>query len=162
LRLNPHSADVLMHAALAAAYVGEYAKGVALAAQAIDLNPYFPDWYSYFSAEIEFLAGNYGTAAETGEDLVRAFPELGGYVTAALALAGREDAAREMKSIFLEVVRSAWAGQNPMNDEDAVEWFFSVNRWLKDRDRQKLVGAFQTVSLPVPGFESDKKKVDPN
>jgi DNA-binding SARP family transcriptional activator len=162
LRLNPHSADVLMHAALAAAYVGEYAKGVALAAKAIDLNPYFPDWYSYFSAEIEFLAGNYGTAAETGEDLVRAFPELGGYVTAALALAGREDAAREMKSIFLEVVRSAWAGQNPMNDEDAVEWFFSVNRWLKDRDRQKLVGAFQTVSLPVPGFESDKKKVDPN
>ena len=28
LRLNPHSADVLMHAALAAAYVGEYAEGV--------------------------------------------------------------------------------------------------------------------------------------
>jgi adenylate cyclase len=158
LRLNPHSADGLMHAALAAAYVGEYSDGVALAAKAIDLNPYFPDWYSYFSAEIEFLAGNYGTAAETGEDLVRAFPELGGWVTAALALAGQNKAALAMKSVFLGVVRSAWVGEHPMNDEDAVEWFFSVNRWLKDRDRQKLVGAFQTVSLPVPGFASGKKE----
>jgi len=40
--------------------------------------------------------------------------------------------------------------------------FFSVNRWLKDRDRQKLVGAFQTVSLPVSGFASGRKKVDHN
>jgi DNA-binding SARP family transcriptional activator len=162
LRLNPHSADVLMHAALAAAYLGEYAEGVTLAAKAIDLNPYFPDWYSNFSAEIEFLSGNYETAAETGEDLVRAFPELGGYITAALALAGRPKAALAMKSIFLDVVRSAWVGENPMNDEDAVEWFFSVNRWLKDRDRQKLVAAFQAVSLPVPGLHPVRKKVDHN
>jgi len=73
-------------------------------------------------------------------------------------LAGREKAALAMKSIFLEVIRSAGVGDHPMNDEDAVEWFFSVNRWLKDRDRQKLVGAFQMVSLPVPGFASGKKE----
>jgi DNA-binding SARP family transcriptional activator/Flp pilus assembly protein TadD len=157
LRLNPHSADVLMHAALAASYLGEYAEGITLATKAIDLNPYHPDWYSSMSVQIEFLAGNFEAAAEPGENLTRAFPELGGWITAALALAGQEKAALAMKSVFLEVVRSAWVGENSMNDEDAVEWFFSVNRWLKDRDRQKLVGAFQAVSLPVPRFASGKK-----
>jgi DNA-binding SARP family transcriptional activator/TolB-like protein len=157
LRLNPHSADVLMHAALAASYLGEYAEGVTLAAKAVDLNPYYPDWYSYFSAEIEFLAGNFETAAETGEDLVRALPELGGWVTAALSLAGKEKAAKEMKSAFLEVVRGAWTGENAMNDEDAVEWFFSVNRWLKDRDREILVRGLEAALLPVRSFALGRK-----
>ncbi len=148
-QLNPNSADVLIHGALAAAYLGDASRGLDLAERALELNPLHPDWYYYFAAQIQVLAGEYDKAYEIGHPFVQDIPELGGWMAAALAIAGRHLEAKQTARKFVETVRAAWVGSQPMREQDAVEWFFSVNRWLHDRDRDTLARGLAVAGLLV-------------
>ena len=150
-RLNPNSADVLIHGALAAAYLGDASRGLELAERAIELNPLHPDWYCYFAAQIQVLAGQYEAAYAIGRPFAQDIPELGGWMAAALALGGRHrEEAKQAAREFVETVRAAWVGSDPMREQDAVEWFFSVNRWLRDSDRDRLAQGLVSAGLLVP------------
>jgi DNA-binding SARP family transcriptional activator len=147
LELNPRSADVLMHAALAFAFLGEAERGVSLSRRAIELNPLYPDWYCYFMSVIECLAGNYDASIAMGAPHADAFLELGGWVAAACILAGRRQEAMTTAEHFRKTLVRAWAGSEPMRPGEELEWFLSVNRWLTDRDRGILLPALQQAGI---------------
>ena len=70
-------------------------------------------------------------------------------MAAALAIAGRHLEAKQTARKFVETVRAAWVASQPMREQDAVEWFFSVNRWLHDRDRNTLARGLAVAGLLV-------------
>jgi tetratricopeptide (TPR) repeat protein len=148
--LNPNAADTLMSCALAAAYLGDAAKAKKLAEQARLLNPLYADWYTYMLAQIHFLGGDLEEAIEVGRPHIAAFPELAGWLAAALGVLGRTSEARAEGQQFLELVGNCWAGQDPMRTEDAVNWFFSVNRFLSEADRALLARGLKAAGLPLP------------
>jgi TolB-like protein len=151
--LNPNAADTLMSCALAAAYLGDAAKGKRLAEQARLLNPLYADWYPYMLAQILLLAGDIEEAIEVGRPYIAAFPELAGWMAAAFGVLGRTSEARAEGQRFLELVGNCWSGQDPMRVEDAIAWFFSVNRFLCEADTALLTRGLKAAGLPLPACD---------
>src|SRR5215813_10925281 len=137
--LNINAADNIMNCACATACLGDTAKAKLLAEQARKLNPFHADWYYYVLTQIHFLGGDYREAFDAGHPYINGFQELAGWTTAALGILGREDEARAEGRRFLHIVEGAWAGETPMQTEDAVAWFLSVNHFLHNDDKQLLL-----------------------
>jgi TolB-like protein len=57
LVLNPNDTDVLVHAALCRAYLGDAESALSLANKAMRLNPFFPPWYAAPAGLALFLLG---------------------------------------------------------------------------------------------------------
>lgn len=134
--LNPHSADVLIHVALVKANLGDAEGAVALATEAKALNPLFPDWYSYMHAVILVLAEDYVGALAVGLPIAREYFELPGWLAVAAAQSGNMTTAGEMGASLHALTRDNWVGVEPWSPRQAVEWFISVNRWVRGRERQ--------------------------
>jgi DNA-binding SARP family transcriptional activator len=144
---NPHSADTLMHVALLKAYSGDADTSLALADEALDLNPLFPDWYLYFKAQILILAGRPLEALELALGVADSFIELPGWLAIAAAEAGDEAALRDMVSGLLSLTRRHWTGDEPWTKQRATEWFLSVNRWLTGAQRDMVRNGLRKAGL---------------
>ena len=57
LLLNPNDTDVLVHASLCRAYLGDGASSLELARKAMRLNPAFPPWYAAPAGLALFVLG---------------------------------------------------------------------------------------------------------
>ncbi|MCB1376791.1 MAG: hypothetical protein KDK89_00255 [Alphaproteobacteria bacterium] len=145
--LNPHSADVLMHVALVKAFIGEPDAGMKLASQAVNLNPLYPDWYSYFQCVIHVLVGEYDLAMSSGMGVASQFLEVAGWLAIAAGFKGDQALATEMANLLRANVRSSWRGDQPWKERDAAEWFLSVNRWVDGRERALIIEGLRLSDL---------------
>jgi hypothetical protein len=145
--LNPHSADVLMHVALVKAFIGEPHAGISLAAEAVSLNPIYPDWYSYFQCVIYVLAGQHNLAMSSGMSVASQFLEVPGWLAIAAASKGDQAIATEMADLLRANVRNAWKGDQPWTERNAAEWFLSVNRWVDGQEREMIIERLRQSGL---------------
>ncbi|CAN5274965.1 adenylate/guanylate cyclase domain-containing protein [soil metagenome] len=131
--LNPNAADTLMNCACGQAFLGQVDHAKDLVYRAFELNPYHADWYFYMQAMVCFLDRDYGACAKIVRSSIHAFPELVGWTTAALAIAGRDDESRAEGKGFIASVAARWAGAQPCTPQDAFDWFLSVNHYLPEQ-----------------------------
>lgn len=146
--LNPNDPDVLVHLALGYAYLGEPARGLALAEAARRLHPFHPDWYFAALAANHFAAGHWRAAADLLGRFPDAWADSRAFLAAAHAHLGELDRAREHARRFL--ARFAVAIAPGARPADAVAWVLRVNPLRREEDRAALVAGLVAAGLPAP------------
>jgi TolB-like protein/tetratricopeptide (TPR) repeat protein len=147
IALNPNDADVLAHAALCRAYLGEPEAGAALATKAIRLNPRHPDWYLACAAVPLFLLGRYGDAAALVARAPRATVDLPAYLAASYALLGDAARAAPVLEMFVsDFVEKITFGRQPEPGEP-LRWFLHVNPFRRAEDAEHVARGLRLAGL---------------
>jgi len=127
LALNPNDADVLAHAGLCRAYLGDPAEGLALAEKAIRLHPRHPEWYRVSLAAPLFALGRYADARDAVAATPRAFVDVPAYLAASAALAGDLGAASRYREMFQETFVEKITFGRPPEPGEPLRWIEQVN-----------------------------------
>jgi TolB-like protein/tetratricopeptide (TPR) repeat protein len=155
LRLNPNDTDVLVHAGLCRAYLGEGELALELAQKAMRLNPAFPSWYTAPAGLALFVLGR---DAEMVELCARApvmmFVDVPAFLAASLALMGDIDRARSYLARFLaDVEERITYGRAPEAGEP-LQWLLHVNPFRRQEDADRLARGLRLAGLPGDPDES--------
>lgn len=147
LELNPNDADVLAHAALARAYLGDPASGVELARKAMRLHPRHPEWYVATLVVPLFALGCYDEARDTALRAPRALVDLPAYGAASAALAGDAPGAARLLPIFLADLREKILfGRDPEPGEP-LRWVAFVNPFRRGEVLDRLAHGLELAGL---------------
>lgn len=147
LALNPNDADVLAHAGLCRAYLGDPRSALALAEKAIRLHPRHPEWYGVSLAVPLFALGRYGEARDAVAAMPRAFVDVPAYLAASAALAGDLVAAVRYREMFEETfVEKITFGRAPEPGEP-LRWLEQVNPFRDPAPLATLSDALHTAGL---------------
>jgi TolB-like protein len=147
LALNPGDADVLAHAALGYAYLGDPARGLALGLAARRLHPFHPEWHLAVLAMNHFFAREPGEAVALLERAPDAYVDSRAFLAAGYAHLGDLERARENARRFLaRFARSIAPGASPA---DAISWVLRVNPLRREEDRVYLVEGMARAGIPV-------------
>jgi TolB-like protein len=150
LALNPNDPDLLAHAALGFALLGDAARALAAAAEARALHPFHPDWYfpcfalGHFvardpPAELDLLARAPDRMVDTRAFMAAARARLGDLAGA------RAEAARYLETFARKIVRApAFAPDAP------ARWVLHVNPFRRGEDRAQLAAALARAGLALP------------
>lgn len=124
--LNPYEAEILIASAVGMAFLGNLAEARKWAADALLLNPIYPEYYTGYLAGIQFLNSDYAEAIRTVEKCPDVFPYLMIWKAASLALLGQEAEAQQAYEQFRALTTSVWVGANPPTDEDLDIWILDA------------------------------------
>jgi DNA-binding SARP family transcriptional activator/TolB-like protein len=124
--LNPFDAEILIAAADGMAFLGNMAEALDWAAQALELNPIYPEYYTGYLAGIQFLNGDYSQAVRTVEKCPDAIPYLAVWKAAGMALMGDLAGARAAYDQYGSLIRAIWAGEAPPSDADLQAWIIDT------------------------------------
>jgi len=95
-----------------------------------------PDWYYYFASQFKCSPVSMIRPMKSDTRLCKT-SELGGWMAAVSpSPADTSKPGNSEKNLWKRC--EGLVGSQPMIEQDAVEWFFLVNRWLHDRDRDRL------------------------
>lgn len=133
--LNPNDAETLIAAACGLAFLGHIDDAHRLAAQAVQMNPIYPEYYSDYLSIIHFLGGDYQATITAVEKCRDGFPDRAVLAAAAWAHLGRKAEAAAAYRYFVTLTASRWEGPQP-SDEDTFEaWILDVLpvNWAKGR-----------------------------
>jgi TolB-like protein len=150
LALNPSDADVLAHAALCRAYLGDGASGVALADKASRLNPVSGDWYVAPAALSLLVVGRYEESIAYGVRNPHATLDCPALLAVACAHADdRRRAARYLHQFLTEFQERVLFGRQPEPGEP-LRWLLHVNPFRRAEDVERV-----TAGLRLAGLEGD-------
>ena len=156
LALAPSDPEVLAHAALCRAYLGDPGSAVLLAEKALRLNPRYPEWYLPCAAVPLFLLGRDAEAVALLSRAPRAVVDTPAYLAAAHALLGdREQAAACLELFLSELVEKITFGRAPEPGEP-LRWVLQVNPFRREEDVSRL-----TRGLALAGLSSDPDEPRP-
>lgn len=145
--LNPNDADVLAHAAMCRAYLGDAESGAALATKAARLNPHHPAWYAYCAALPLFLLRRYAEAVTLLATARRATVDVPAYLAAAHALMGDAERAAAALAMFLsDFVEKITFGRPPEPGEP-LRWLLHVNPFRRPEDADHLARGLALAGL---------------
>jgi TolB-like protein/tetratricopeptide (TPR) repeat protein len=134
LELNPNDADVLAHAALCRAYLGDPALGLTLASKAMRLNPHYPNWYVSSAALALFMLERYSEGLHLMARTPDAAVDVSAYQAAACALGGDFEKA----ATWLETFRSDFEEKITFGCQaeagDPLRWLMQVNPFRRPED----------------------------
>jgi TolB-like protein/class 3 adenylate cyclase len=133
ITLNPNDADVICDYGWLLAYLGEPQVGQKHIAEAMRLNPRYPDWYLFNLGQVSYLAGDYEGAIRA---LVRAspdFPPVRVFMAASHAMLGRDAEARAEIAAALKLnptltLANADDGGGPFRPEDLERFLAALRR----------------------------------
>lgn len=148
--LNANDADILMHAAVGFAHLGDAERAGALADAALELNPRHPDWYYPFAALARFFARRLDDAEHL---LLRApdgLVDARAYLAAICALRGEREAAREHGARFLEHFRRKIVRDRPFSPAEATRWVLQVNPLRAEADHAYFLDGLTKAGLEPP------------
>jgi tetratricopeptide (TPR) repeat protein len=148
VELNPNDADVLAHAALCRAYLGDTELSYTLVRKAMRLNPNYPDWYLGSAALPLFLLGRYSEALNLIARAPTATVDQPAYQAAALALSGdTTGAAASLQRFLADFGEKIAFGRGPEPGEP-LRWLMHVNPFRRSEDAAHLERGLRLAGLP--------------
>jgi TolB-like protein/Tfp pilus assembly protein PilF len=161
IALNPNDADVLAHAALCQAYLGQPEAGATLAAKAARLNPRHPDWYLACAAVPLFLLGRYADVAALVARAPRGTVDLPAYLAASYALVGDAARATPALEMFLsDFVEKITFGRPPEPGEP-LRWLHHFNPVRRPEDAQHVARGLRLAGLAPDPDERPARAIAP-
>lgn len=141
--LNPHDSETLIAAACGLAFLGHIDDARNLAAQAVQLNPIYPEYYSDYLSMIHFMGGDFQAAIAAVEKCSDGFPDRAVVAAAAWAHLGRRAEAAAAYCYFVTLTTSKWEGPQPADDDQLEDWIMDVLPIHWAQGRQSLLGGLR-------------------
>jgi TolB-like protein len=149
LALNPNDADVLAHAALCRALLGDGASGLELATKATRLNPTSGDWYIGPAALSLFVLGRLEESIAFAVRMPNATLDCPALLAAALALAGDYPRATVYLQRFLaDFDERVTFGRAP-DPGEPLRWLLHVNPFRRAEDVERITTGLRLAGLPI-------------
>jgi hypothetical protein len=118
LELNPNDADVLAHASVAMALIGDHDLAVETGRSALRLAPHHPEWYAAFAGIALFVARLHDEAIATMAPAPEALCHTPAFIAASYAHLGRlEECAAHRETVYRHHRRPAGARHVPRRHE---------------------------------------------
>src|SRR5262245_19425181 len=128
LNLNPNHTDVLVHAGMCRAYLGDGEAALALATKAMRLNPAYPPWYTAPASLAFFVLGRDEELIELGAKVpVSMFVDAPAFLAASLGHMGDIDRARSFLGRFLAAFRDRISFGRTPEPGEPLRWLLHVN-----------------------------------
>jgi DNA-binding SARP family transcriptional activator/TolB-like protein len=148
LELNPNDSDVLAHASICMALLGEHDLAVETGRRALYLAPHRPDWYIGLIGNSLFTARQYQEALETMLQAPQALCDTPAFLAASYAQLGQAKDCRP----YLEVMnrhQRIQLGRGWFPEETScIDWVLGMNPYRQPEDVEHLVPALRKA-----GFE---------
>jgi TolB-like protein len=151
LALNPNDTDVLVHAGLCRAYLGDGESALDLARKAMRLNPAHPPWYTAPEGLALFVLGRDAEMVQLGIQVpTAAFVDVPAFLAASLALAGETARAHGYLTRFLDAFSERVAFGREPEPGEPLRWLLHVNPFRRVEDAGRLARG-----LRLAGLEAD-------
>ncbi len=151
LSLNPNDTDVLVHAGMCRAYLGDGESALELASKAMRLNPAYPPWYIAPAALALFVLGRDKEVIELGTKVpVSMFVDVPAFLAASLGLMGDRDRARSFLGRFLGAFADRITYGRVPEPGEPLRWLLHVNPFRREADMNRLASG-----LRIAGLEDD-------
>ncbi|MFO1056328.1 MAG: BTAD domain-containing putative transcriptional regulator [Dongiaceae bacterium] len=148
-KLNPNDADFAVDRGTTLAFLGEPEAAVQTIRSAMRLNQGHRDSYLSDLAEACFVAREYGAMLELAAGVRDPYLRFTAWKTAAYALDGQRDKARECAHRFVENVREIWAPGIPATPAAFVSWVLDFSPFQRQQDLEHLIEGLRGAGLPV-------------
>jgi TolB-like protein/tetratricopeptide (TPR) repeat protein len=151
LSLNPNDTDMLVHAAMCRAYLGDGESALALGTKAMRLNPRFPPYYTAPVGLALFVLGRDAEALALGSQApISMFVDIPAFLAASCALTGDVDRARFYLGAFLSQLGDRITYGRPPDPGEPLRWLLHVNPFRRTQDIDRLA-----QGLRLAGLEDD-------
>ena len=151
LNLNPNDTDVLVHAGMCRAYLGDGESGLALGNKAMRLNPGFPPWYTAPVGLALFVLGRDADLLTVGARApMSMFVDVPAFLAASCALTGDLERARFYLREFLSQLGDRITYGRPPDPGEPLRWLLHVNPFRRVEDVDRL-----EQGLRLAGLEED-------
>jgi DNA-binding SARP family transcriptional activator len=148
LELNPNDADVLAHAAVALALIGDHGLAVETGRQALRLAPHHPEWYAAFVGIALFAARLHEEALATMAAAPEALCNTPAFIAAACAHLGRlEQCAAHRDTVYRHHGRQLARGMFP-GDMSCIDWLLAMDPFQLPADAEHYADGLRKA-----GFE---------
>ena len=160
LLLNPNDTDVLVHAGLCQAYLGDPEAALATANKAMRLNPAFPPWYAAPAGLALFMLGrdreclNMSAAAPT-----RMFVDIAAFAAAACALTGEMTRAKHYLGEFLADFQERIGFGRAAEPGEPLRWLLHVNPFKRPEDADRLARGLSLAGLDADPDEGRSQAI---
>jgi TolB-like protein len=160
LQLNPNDTDVLVHAALGQAYLGEPEAAHVTATRAMRLNPGYPPWYAAPAGLSLFMLGRDHECLEVvAAAPTRMFVDVAAFAAAASALSGDMAGARRYLREFLEDFQERIGFGRPPEPGEPLRWLLHVNPFRRFEDGERLARGLARAGLAADPDEGRAEAV---
>lgn len=160
LLLNPNDTDVLVHAALCQAYLGDPAAALATANKAMRLNPAFPPWYAAPAGLALFVLGRDGECLTLCAGApTRMFVDVAAFAAASCALTGDMQGATEYLHQFLDDFQERIGFGRVPEPGEPLRWLLHVNPFRRPADEDRLARGLSVAGLAADPDEGRPEAV---
>ena len=147
LELNPNDADVLAHAAVAMALIGDHALAVETGRQALRLAPHHPEWYAAFVGIALFAARLHEEAIATMAAAPEALCNTPAFIAAACAHLGRiEQCAAHRDTVYRHHGRQLARGMFP-GDMSCIDWLLAMDPFQLPADAEHYASGLRKAGF---------------
>jgi TolB-like protein/tetratricopeptide (TPR) repeat protein len=151
LTLNPNDADVLVHAALCRAYLGDAESALALGTKAMRLHPGYPPYYGAPVGLALFVLGRDAEVLAVGAQApMSMFVDIPAFLAASCALTGDFERARFFLAEFLSQLGDRITYGRPPDPGEPLRWLLHVNPFRRPEDIDRF-----EQGLRLAGLEED-------
>lgn len=151
LLLNPNDTDVLVHAALGQAYMGDPETALDTATKAMRLNPGYPPWYAAPAGLALFMLGRDRECLDViAAAPTRMFVDVAAFAAASAALSGDMSSAKRQLQEFLDDFRERIGFGRTAEPGEPLRWLLHVNPFRRAQDGERLARG-----LALAGLEAD-------
>ena len=148
LLLNPNDTEVLVHAALCQAYLGDPEAALATANRAMRLNPVFPSWYAAPAGLALFMLGRDAEClALCAASPTRMFVDVAAFAAAASAFNGDPEGARRHLQQFLDDFQDRIGFGRAAEPGEPLRWLLHVNPFKRQEDGERLARGLRLAGL---------------
>ena len=151
LSLNPNDTDVLVHAAMCRAYLGDGESALALGTKAMRLHPGFPPYYTAPVGLALFVLGRDAEVLAVGSQTpISTFVDIPAFLAASCALTGDLERARFYLEEFLSQLGDRITYGRAPDPGEPLRWLLHVNPFRRAQDIDRL-----EQGLRLAGLEED-------
>lgn len=151
LLLNPNDTDVLVHAGLLQAYLGDPEAALATATKAMRLHPAHPPWYVAPAGLAHFMLGRDRECLDLiATAPTRMFVDVAAFAAASCALSGNASGAARYLREFLDDFQARIGFGRAPEPGEPLRWLLHVNPFKRSQDGERLARG-----LALAGLETD-------
>ena len=163
LDLNPNDTEVLVHAAMCRAYLGEGDSGLELSNKAMRLKPAYPPWYLAPAGLALFVQGRDEAVIDLCAQVpITMFVDVPAFLAASLALAGHIERAKYYLTRFLDTFVERITYGRPPDPGEPLRWLLHVNPFRREQDIERLARGLRIAGLQDdPDYERPEARARP-